>query len=152
MKDFLSLNSQLCFAVYETASEFTKLYASVLQPFGLTYTQYLVLLSLWEKDAVTMKELGARLHLGTGTLTPMISRMQENGWIQKRRSTEDERKVFVYLEDKARQQQMAITQKVAEEIQLCNIQVEEYNELMKRLNDLHHKLQDRTDHKKLGRS
>ena len=95
MKDFLSLNSQLCFAMYETAGEFNKLYTSVLQPFGLTYPKYLVLLSLWEKDEVTMKELGTRLHLGTGTLTPMISRMQENGWVRKERSKEDEPKVFI---------------------------------------------------------
>ncbi|MCI2253352.1 MarR family transcriptional regulator [Domibacillus sp. PGB-M46] len=145
MNDFRSLNGQLCFAVYETAGEFNKLYTSVLQPFGLTYPQYLVLLALWEKDGVTMKELGAKLDLGTGTLTPMISRMQENGWVRKERSKEDERRVFIYLEEKAHQQQGAITKRVAEEIELCQINAEEYKELMTRLNDLHQKLKKRTN-------
>lgn len=145
MKDFLSLNNQLCFAIYETAGEFTKLYTSVLQPFGLTYPQYLVLLALWEKDAVSMKELGTRLGLGTGTLTPMIRRMQENGWVRKERSTVDERKVFIYLEEKAHRDQGPITERIAEEIQLCNISLSEYDELMTRLNELDQKLKERSN-------
>lgn len=145
MNDFRSLNSQLCFAIYETAGEFNKMYTSVLQPFGLTYPQYLVLLALWEKDEVTMKELGTKLHLGTGTLTPMISRMQENGWLRKERSQKDERKVFLYLEEKARYHQASITKKVSEEIELCRISASEYKELMDRLNELHQKLRERTN-------
>lgn len=145
MNDFRSLNSQLCFAVYETAGEFNKLYTSVLQPFGLTYPQYLVLLALWEKDEVTMKELGTKLHLGTGTLTPMISRMQENDWLRKERSQKDERKVFIYLEEKARYHQASIIKKVSEEIELCHISAAEYKELMDRLNELYQKLKERTN-------
>ncbi|MGG3448608.1 MarR family winged helix-turn-helix transcriptional regulator [Domibacillus aminovorans] len=143
MNDFLTLNKQLCFAVYETAGEFNKLYTSVLQPFELTYPQYLVLLSLWEKDEVTMKELGAKLNLGTGTLTPMISRMEANGWLRKERSKEDERKVFIYLKTKARIEQPHITKRVAEEINLCKIERDEYEQLMKNLNGLHRKLKER---------
>ncbi|OAH59533.1 MULTISPECIES: MarR family transcriptional regulator [Bacillaceae] len=144
MNDFLTLNKQLCFAVYETAGEFNKLYTSVLQPFELTYPQYLVLLSLWEKDEVTMKELGAKLNLGTGTLTPMISRMEANGWLRKERSKEDERKVFIYLKTKARMEQPHITKRVAEEINLCKIERDEYEQLMKNLNGLHRKLKERS--------
>ncbi|WOV83059.1 MarR family transcriptional regulator [Sporosarcina jeotgali] len=144
MKDFLSLDKQLCFAVYETAGEFNKLYTSALKSFGLTYPQYLVLLALWEKDEVTMKELGERVNLGTGTLNPMISRMQENGWLRKQRSKEDERKVYVTLEEKAFQEQRAITRRVAEEVQLCNISLTEYEELMEKLNGLHRKLKQRS--------
>jgi len=73
MKDFLTLDKQLCFSVYETEGEFTKLYSSVLKPFGLTYPQYLVLLAIWERDGITMKELGEQLSLGTGTLTPIYN-------------------------------------------------------------------------------
>lgn len=142
MKDFLTLDKQLCFSVYETAGEFTKLYSSVLKPFGLTYPQYLVLLALWERDGITMKELGEQLGLGTGTLTPMISRMQGNGWLTKSRSTDDERKVYVSLEKKAYKEQSNITQRVTEEIQLCNISLTEYNELMANLNELHRKLKE----------
>jgi len=144
MKDFLTLDKQLCFAVYETGGEFTKLYTSVLKPFGLTYPQYLVLLALWERDGITMKELGEQINLGTGTLTPMISRMQENGWLRKDRSTEDQRKVYVMLQEKAYNEQSNITQRVREEVQLCNISLTEYEELMAKLNELHGKLKERS--------
>jgi MarR family transcriptional regulator, organic hydroperoxide resistance regulator len=143
MEDFMSLKKQLCFAVYETASEFNKLYTSVLQPFGLTYPQYLVLLALWEKDGVTLKELGAKLNLGTGTLTPMITRMEANGWLRKERSKEDERKVYIFLEDKAVSQRQPITNKVSEVILSCQIGLEEYEQLMKQLNTLQKKMRER---------
>lgn len=90
LQDFLTLDNQLCFAIYEANSQFTKLYSNVLQSFGITYPQYLVLLALWEKDGLTMKDLGERLNLGTGTLTPMIKRMEANGWIKRVRMAQDE--------------------------------------------------------------
>ncbi|WP_019637207.1 MarR family winged helix-turn-helix transcriptional regulator [Paenibacillus fonticola] len=143
MEDFLTLKKQLCFAVYETASEFNKLYAEVLQPFGLTYPQYLVLLALWEKDSITVKELGEKLDLGTGTLTPMLTRMETNGWLSKRRSQKDERKVFIHLQPKAFEEKPAITLRISEEIRSCQIGLEEYEQLMRQLNDLHKKLKER---------
>ena len=141
MKDFFTLKNQLCFAIYETASEFTKMYSAVLQPFGLTYPQYLVLLALWEEDGVTVKDLGGKLNLGTGTLTPMVARMEGNGWLRKERSRADERKVFVFLENKAYEQKPAITHQVSEKIEACNIELQEYELLMDQLHRLHHKLQ-----------
>ena len=143
MEDFMTLKKQLCFAVYETAGEFTKLYSSVLQPFGLTYPQYLVVLALWEKDGVSVKELGEKLNLGTGTLTPMVARMEANAWLRKERSKADERKVFIYLEEKARAEKLSITSKVAEGIQSCQIELEEYEQLMKQLNTLQNKIKER---------
>jgi MarR family transcriptional regulator, organic hydroperoxide resistance regulator len=140
LKDFFTLKNQLCFAIYETASEFTKLYTAVLQPFGLTYPQYLVLLALWENDGVTVKDLGERVNLGTGTLTPMITRMEANGWLRKERSAKDERKVFIFLEKKALEQKPAITKKVSEKIETCKIEISEYEQLMEQLNRLHGKL------------
>jgi MarR family transcriptional regulator, organic hydroperoxide resistance regulator len=145
VENFLSLEKQLCFAVYETASEFNKLYTNVLQPFGLTYPQYLVLLALWEKDGVTVKELGKRVNLGTGTLTPMITRMAENDWLRKERSKTDERKVHIYLQPKALQEQQGITQKVTEEVLSCHIELQEYEQLMQQLNQLHQKLKKRKE-------
>ncbi|WP_246880353.1 MarR family winged helix-turn-helix transcriptional regulator [Sporosarcina sp. 6E9] len=145
MKDFLTLDKQLCFAVYETGAAFTKLYTSVLKPFGLTYPQYLVLLALWERDGITMKELGEQVDLGTGTLTPMIARMQENGWLRKDRSTEDQRRVYVMLQEKAYVERSNITQQVMQEIQLCQISLTEYDELMARLDELNKKLKERTN-------
>jgi MarR family transcriptional regulator, organic hydroperoxide resistance regulator len=139
----MTLKNQLCFAIYETAGEFNKLYSSVLQPFGLTYPQYLVLLALWEQDGVTLKELGEKLNLGTGTLTPMISRMETNGWVRKQRSKEDERKVFISLQEKAAEEKHTITSKVTEAIQSCQIQLEEYEQLMQQLNNLQKKIRER---------
>src|SRR5699024_11290218 len=89
------------------------------KPFGLTYPQYLVLLALWERDEITMKELGDQVNLGTGTLTPMINRMQDNGWLRKERSKEDERKVYILLEKKAHNEKSNITHKVLKEIERC---------------------------------
>lgn len=141
--DFLTLKNQLCFAIYEIASEFNKLYSNVLQSFGLTYPQYLVLLALWEKDSVTVKELGEKLNLGTGTLTPMITRMEANGWLRKERSKADERKVYIHLQKKANEEKQAITKIVGEEIQSCNIELKEYEQLMQQLHNLHIKLKKR---------
>jgi MarR family transcriptional regulator, organic hydroperoxide resistance regulator len=145
MKDFLTLEKQLCFAVYETASEFNKLYTSVLQPFGLTYPQYLVLLALWEQDGLLVKELGERLNLGTGTLTPMISRMEANGWLRKERSKTDERKVYIHLEKKAYEEKQPITTMVGKEIQSCKIELDEYKQLMQQLQVLSNKLKRRKE-------
>ena len=143
MNDFLTLDKQLCFAVYETAGEFNKLYTSVLQPFGLTYTQYLVLLALWEKDGITAKELGEKLHLGTGTLTPMVQRMEANGWLRKLRSQQDERKVHIHLQPKAFEQKPLITEKLLEAIRSCNLNFEEYTQMMEMLKRLNQKLKQR---------
>lgn len=143
MNDFLTLEKQLCFAIYQTSSEFTKLYTSVLQPFGLTYPQYLVLLALWEKDEVTVKELGDTLNLGTGTLTPMITRMEGNGWLRKERSTSDERKIYIYLQKKALNEKKEITEKISKEIQTCQFELEEYQQLMLGLKHLQAKLSRR---------
>ena len=143
MEDFMLLKNQLCFAVYETASEFNKLYTSALQPFGLTYPQYLVLLALWEKDGVTVKDLGEKLSLGTGTLTPMLIRMEANGWLRKERSKEDERRVYIHLKTKALDEKHAIIKTVGDEILSCQIELEEYKQLLERLNQLHSKLKYR---------
>ncbi len=140
----MTLDKQLCFAVYETAGEFNKMYTSVLQPFGLTYPQYLVLLALWEEDGITAKELGEKLHLGTGTLTPMVARMETNGWLQKVRSQQDERKVHIHLQPKAIEQKPFITAKTLETIKACNLNYEEYEEAMQTLQRLNEKLKERS--------
>jgi MarR family transcriptional regulator, organic hydroperoxide resistance regulator len=145
LEEFMLLKNQLCFAIYETASEFNKLYTSALQPFGLTYPQYLVLLALWENDGVTVKEIGEKLNLGTGTLTPMLARMEVNGWVRKERSTADERKVHIYLQSKAIAEKQNITFTISNEIQSCNIDPDEYDQLMQRLNQLHLKLKERKE-------
>jgi MarR family transcriptional regulator, organic hydroperoxide resistance regulator len=140
LNDFLTLENQLCFAVYDAGSQFTKLYTKALSSFELTYPQYLALLALWEKDGLTLKELGERLNLGTGTLTPMIKRMENSGWVKRERSTVDERKVSITLLPKAIEQKEEIVQRIAAELKLCNIEYEEYEQLMKQLSVLRGKL------------
>jgi MarR family transcriptional regulator, organic hydroperoxide resistance regulator len=96
------LENQLCFAVYAAAHSFVQAYRPFLDPVGLTYPQYLVLLELWERDGQTVRELGEPLFLDSGTLTPMLGRMERAGWIKRRRDAVDGRVVRVSLTSKAR--------------------------------------------------
>ena len=93
----LKLDNQLCFAVYAASLAMTKAYKPLLGALGLTYPQYLVLLVLWEQDDRPVTELGERLFLDSGTLTPLLKRMEAAGWVQRQRSTQDERKVHIVL-------------------------------------------------------
>jgi DNA-binding MarR family transcriptional regulator len=97
---FLKLENQLCFTVHACSREIVRLYRPLLDRLGLTYPQYLVMLTLWEEEELTVKELGERLFLDSGTLTPMLKRMESAGLVERRRSPEDERKVLVRLTGK----------------------------------------------------
>jgi DNA-binding MarR family transcriptional regulator len=93
----LKLENQLCFAVYACAREITKLYHPLLKELGLTYTQYVTLLALWEQDQVTVKQLGIRLYLDSGTLTPLLKKLETMGLITRIRDKKDERSVIIAL-------------------------------------------------------
>src|SRR2546430_13501937 len=93
----LLLGNQLCFAVYSTAHAFNRFYKPLVDRLGLTYPQYLVMLVLWEQDGVAVKEIGERLYLDSGTLTPLLKRMEAAGLVKRTRSTEDERQVLIAL-------------------------------------------------------
>ena len=93
----LQLNNQLCFAVYSTAHTFNRIYKPLLEPLGLTYPQYLVMLVLWEEDGATVKAIGDKLHLDSGTLTPLLKRMETAGHITRTRDSADERQVRIAL-------------------------------------------------------
>lgn len=97
MDDWLSLDRQLCFALYASSLAMTKLYKPLLSPLGLTYPQYLVLLVLWNQDAQTVSALGEQLALDSGTLTPLLKRMEQAGWLRRTRDPLDERRVVVRL-------------------------------------------------------
>lgn len=96
----LKLDNQLCFALYACSREITKLYKPVLDKLGLTYTQYISLLVLWEKDNITIKEMGVKLHLDSGTLTPLLKKLECMELVNRCRDIVDERKVYVKLTDK----------------------------------------------------
>ena len=93
----LLLGNQLCFAVYSTAHAFNRFYKPMLDRLGLTYPQYLVMLVLWEQDGLPVKEIGERLFLDSGTLTPLLKRLEAAGLVKRTRSSEDERQVIVAL-------------------------------------------------------
>ncbi|AXN37420.1 MarR family winged helix-turn-helix transcriptional regulator [Peribacillus butanolivorans] len=96
------LENQLCFLLYASSREMTKKYKPLLDKLEVTYPQYLVLLLLWEQDTLTVKKLGDLLALDSGTLTPMLKRMEQNGLIVRERSTQDERSVMIQLTDKGK--------------------------------------------------
>lgn len=93
----LKLGNQLCFPLWAASRRVVGLYRPALDPLGLTYTQYIVLLALWERDGVSIKELGDRLYLDSGTLTPVLKKLEAQGRVTRQRSTDDERLVIVSL-------------------------------------------------------
>ena len=93
----LQLDNQLCFALYSTSLAMTKVYKPLLDALGLTYPQYLAMLVLWEKDGLMVSELGERLYLDSGTLTPLLKRLEASGLVSRIRAVEDERRVHVTL-------------------------------------------------------
>ena len=98
----LKLDNQLCFPLYACSRMVVNLYTPFLKPLGLTYTQYIALMVLWEEDSATVGELCRRLYLDNGTLTPLLKKMEEKGYITRQRKKEDERVVQVSLTDAGR--------------------------------------------------
>ncbi len=93
----LQLDHQLCFALYSASLAMTKLYKPLLEELGLTYPQYLAMLALWERDGLSVSELGERLFLDSGTLTPLLKRLEAAGLVARIRAVEDERRVHLTL-------------------------------------------------------
>ncbi|MFC5531672.1 MarR family winged helix-turn-helix transcriptional regulator [Cohnella yongneupensis] len=98
----LSLDNQLCFAVYALSREITKRYQPHLKQLGLTYTQYITMLALWERDQVTVKQLGERLFLDSGTLTPLLKKLEAMGHLVRTRDKNDERSVVIALTEQGK--------------------------------------------------
>ena len=101
-REAMKLANQLCFPLYAAARHVTGLYTPVLKPLGLTYTQYIVFLVLWEKDGQPVGEIGEKLLLDNGTLSPLLKKMEQAGYVRRERSREDERVVVVTLTEAGR--------------------------------------------------
>jgi DNA-binding MarR family transcriptional regulator len=95
--DVLKLENQLCFPLYACAKEVVRMYKPFLDEIGLTYTQYIAMLVLWQKKELTVKELGEYLYLDSGTITPLLKKMEAQGLVSRVRSASDERSVLVSL-------------------------------------------------------
>lgn len=97
MRDPLLLQNQLCFPLYAAAKETVRCYRAYLDPLGLTYTQYIAMMALWEHKKMTISEMGRLLYLDSGTLTPMLKKMEQAGLVMRTRSATDERNVEITL-------------------------------------------------------
>jgi len=101
-REAMKLANQLCFPLYAAARNVTSLYTPWLKPLGLTYTQYIVFLVLWEKDSVSVTEIGEKLMLDNGTLSPLLKKMEQAGYVERRRCRRDDRVVEITLTDEGR--------------------------------------------------
>ncbi len=97
--DILKLDNQLCFPLYAVSKEIVRRYQPLLDPLDLTYTQYITMMVMWEKKCVTVKELGEKLYLDSGTLTPVLKKLESKGYVTRTRSKDDERNLMVTLTD-----------------------------------------------------
>ena len=95
--DPLRLENQLCFPLYAASRKIVNLYTPYFKPLGITYTQYIVLMVLWAQDGVSVRELGERLYLDSGTLTPLLKKMESSGLVRRERAKEDERVTRIFL-------------------------------------------------------
>ena len=122
--DHLKLDKQLCFPLYAASNLLVKVYRPLLEPLGLTYSQYLVMLVLWERDSVSVGDLGHCLYLDSGTLTPLLKRMENSGFINRRRDSNDERRVLVSLTTKGseiKELAVNIPKKLSDQLNISNI-------------------------------
>ena len=134
--DWQALDQQLCFALYSTSLAMTKIYKPLLAPLGLTYPQYLAMLVLWERDGLTVGELGERLFLDSGTLTPLLKRMEASGWLQRERATDDERRVIVSLTAEGRALRQKAKRVPLQLAQATHCSIDELTSLTQRLQQL----------------
>ncbi|MBO6162734.1 MAG: MarR family transcriptional regulator [Eubacterium sp.] len=131
--DCLKLENQLCFPLYACSKEIVRRYKPFLDELDLTYTQYIAMMVMWEKKKTNVKELGECLYLDSGTLTPMLKKLEQKGYLTRRRSTEDERNLMVEITEdgeKLREQAVTIPERMG---QCVNLSPEDAGELYRLL-------------------
>ena len=134
--EIMKLDNQLCFPLYAAARNVTGLYTPYLKPLGLTYTQYITFLVLWEKDGISVSEIGSRLMLDNGTLSPMLKKMEQAGYIERKRSKDDDRVVIISLTEKGRDLQKK-AREIPEKVGSCiDLPIEKAKELYDLLYEL----------------
>jgi DNA-binding MarR family transcriptional regulator len=141
--DILSLDNQLCFSAYAVSRAITKIYRPLLEELGITYPQYLVMLVLWENNTITLKEMGSKLYLDSGTLTPLLKRLESLDLLERERSSEDERVLNVTVTEKGlnlREQALKVPQGILNSI---NTDLQELVDLKQRLDSLLNKINEK---------
>ena len=132
----LCLRNQLCFKFYALSRHITSLYQPLLTGLGLTYPQYLVMLVLWEKELISVKDLGQHLMLDSGTLTPLLKRLEQKGLLNRKRCASDERKVDVSLTEKGiklKQQASCIPDQLNEAMAMDASELQQFNAVLTKL-------------------
>ncbi|WP_055570120.1 MarR family winged helix-turn-helix transcriptional regulator [Streptomyces atriruber] len=135
-EDLLRLDQQICFSLHAAARAFNGVYRTLLKDLGLTYPQYLVMLVLWEHDELPVKKIGERLRLDSGTLSPLLKRLEAAGHVERRRSAEDERSVTVRLTEEGRalrEKALAVPRALADSTELS---IDDVRDLRARLDRL----------------
>ncbi|MFI1920393.1 MarR family winged helix-turn-helix transcriptional regulator [Nocardia sp. NPDC020380] len=136
MTEELELENQLCFALYAASRAMTAMYRPKLDALGITYPQYLVLLALWQRDGRTVGDLCAALELDSGTLSPLLKRLEAAGFVERRRSAADERRVEITLTDRGRELRTAACAIPAQSAEITGLELGELAELRETLHRL----------------
>lgn len=134
--DMLKLENQLCFPLYACAKEIVRRYTPLLEPLGLTYTQYIAMMVLWEHKNISVKDMGELLYLDSGTLTPMLKKMEKAGWITRKRDEKDERSVIISLTDSGIKLKEKAVEVPTKMIQCINLEQSDAMQLYNLLNKL----------------
>lgn len=130
------LDNQLCFLLYATSKEIIRQYTMLLKPYDLTYTGYIALLALEEDEQITVKELGQRLFLDSGTLTPVLKKLEVTGYVRRERSKEDERQMKIYLTKSGIEVRQKLTEVSRQVMKRTNISEQQYMQLKNVLQDI----------------
>lgn len=140
MYEQLKLDNQLCFPLYSLSKQITNQYRPFLEAIDLTYPQYLVMMVLWEKDSLSVNEIGQRLHLDSGTLTPLLKRLEQKQLLKRERASDDERRVTITLTDTGnalQQQAKDIPAKMTERMVMSEEEATVLRNVVKRLTSNH---------------
>ena len=140
-ENMLALENQLCFAVYAASHAFNKTYKPLLAELGLTYPQYLVMLYLWQRNTAKVTEIAGALGLDTGTLSPLLKRLEKTGYIRRERGLEDERQVAIRLTQEGEAKRAVAERIVASIAGAVGCSVEEYRQLLQSMKDLRKNLE-----------
>ncbi|MDT3405295.1 MarR family winged helix-turn-helix transcriptional regulator [Mucilaginibacter terrae] len=139
MEDLLKLENQICFPAYAFSRNLTNLYRPLLAQLNITYPQYLVLMVLWEHKEQTVNQLGEKLHLDTGTLTPLLKRLEQKGLVNRTRGKQDERIVIITLTTSGAQLKEQAKHIPLELVKCTNMSIDELLQLKSLLNKVLHK-------------
>lgn len=140
MDENLKLENQLCFKVYSASRSIIRIYGPLLKEIDLTYPQYLTMLVLFEHNRLSFKDISSKLKMKTGTLTPILNKLESNGYLERIKDENDERKIYISITEKGRHLENRakdIPKRIAENL---NLEEEKYKKYIKEFNDLVNKL------------